>query len=422
MKILFINTYDIKGGAGIAAFRLGQALEKYYHTENYFLVSKKSSTAKNVIVITQNKFQWFFERLSDQFFNLIGLQYFWFPFSRRNIFKRVKEIKPDVISLHNIHGGYFETSLIPKLEKYAPIVWTLHDMWGFLRNAAHAFHYDSWKQLKPFENEKNFSPRIQFNTSSYLLKRKKKIYDKSSFTVVTPSAWLMNLAKQSPAFSRHYIAHIYNGIDTNFFCPLNKEACRVVLGLPNEQKILMFCAPNMGKDPYKGGDIMIPLLKKLDESTSVRLTILIIGSNTEIENGRYKNLDVHIMGYVTSEYLLRICYSSADLFIYLTKADNLPYVLIEAISCGTPCLTFDVGGCREIVKDEISGKVIEADDITGMIQNILTLLMNNEYMNKLTISGREYAIKAFSDELISKSYYNLFNEVVRGKNNIGVSN
>ena len=117
MKILFINISDIKGGSAIVAYRLGKTLESQFNTNNLFLVRTKYSNDKNVIQTRKNYFEEKFEWACNIFFNIIGLQYKFLPFSPKRIIETANEFKPDVISLHNPIGGYFRIDDLIQLTK-----------------------------------------------------------------------------------------------------------------------------------------------------------------------------------------------------------------------------------------------------------------------------------------------------------------
>ena len=53
--------------------------------------------------------------------------------------------------------------------------------------------------------------------------------------------------------------------------------------------------------------------------------------------------------YVSSDRLKSIAFSAADLFIFPTRADNLPLVLQESMACGTPIVSFKIGGVPDLV-------------------------------------------------------------------------
>ena len=55
---------------------------------------------------------------------------------------------------------------------------------------------------------------------------------------------------------------------------------------------------------------------------------------------------------------------SYDAFLYTSAFDGLPNVLLEALSAGLPVIAPDVGGIGEAVVNEVTGRLIEADDDT----------------------------------------------------------
>ena len=71
MKVLFINTADIKGGAALLADSIAELLTKKHDLEISFLVSEKFSDKDNVIQ-TQSKPIWFLEKCFSKFADLFG--------------------------------------------------------------------------------------------------------------------------------------------------------------------------------------------------------------------------------------------------------------------------------------------------------------------------------------------------------------
>lgn len=413
MKILFINISDIIGGAAIAARRLGRGLEKYHNTENFFVVRNKKSSDRNVFPTRKNQFEQTAERWFNIFSNMLGLQYQYLPFSPRVILQKTREIKPDIISLHNTLGGYFTTRLISELSKAAPIVWTLHDMWAFTGNAAHTFGDTSWMQMKNSPSNTRIFPSIGINTGSFLLRQKKKIYSKSDLTIVTPSSWLYSLASKSPVLEGKEVRHIFNGIDLEVFSPGPKEQIRKKLNIPPEAKVLMFSAEKLKNNPYKGGRDLVEILKIINNRTSSKVHLLILGIGRLEQTDEFNNFTVHSTGYIHDEVKMAEYLSAADIFVYPSRADNLPNALTESIACGTPAVTFDVGGCGEIIKNEISGSLIEPFNIKRFAEETLALLSAEMRLKELSAKSRAFSEENFSLRAMSDNYFELFHKKIR---------
>lgn len=413
MKILFINAQDTKGGASIAPYRLSKGLEKYYRTENYFIVGKKHSDDSNIFCTRKNDIRFFIELLTDKILNKLGLQYQYFPFSTRFIMKKAREINPDIISLHNTHEGYFKTAILKDLSKIAPIVWTLHDMWSFSANAVHTFGDESWKQLKSGKGEKKIYPHIGINTGKWLLKQKKRIYLKSDIQVITPSRWLYQLACQSPVFVNKRIFLIPHGIDLELFNNKDRRCCRSLLHIDQDAKVVIFSsAGDLDICPWKGGKLLVDILKVINSKINHKIDLLIVGKGELKDLLPLKNLNVHKMGYVSSEIFMSLLLSAADLFIHPTRADSFGLVLAESIACGTPAVTFDIGGCSDIIKNNVSGILIKPFDVETFADKSIELLNNKEKLAALSESSREFAEQHFDLADIAKQHFELFTSII----------
>lgn len=410
MKILFVNKYDTTGGAGIVAHRLHQELEQTFSTENSFIVGIKRSNNPRVFCSRNNLVETFIERGLNVVLNLAGLQYVYFPFSTSSILRKARELKPDVISLHNIHGGYFETSLLIELSRIAPIVWTLHDMWAFTGNAAHTFGNDSWRVMKAGPDERRSFPQIGLPTGSWLLKRKKDIYQRSDLTVVTPSQWLRTLAQQAPVFESKKIVSISNGIDLGVFHP-SGALSREQFHLPQHAKVLMFTAEKM-KNEFKGGKSLLTVLQRINDLTEEPIHVLIVGQGKMKEVEALKKLVVRNAGYIADELSMARYFSAADVFIYPTRADTLPNALIESIACGTPCVTFDIGGCTEVIRHNFNGYVTQPFDAEAFARHTIALLKNPLKKKYFSQNARRSAEEKFSLASMARKYFELFTEVV----------
>jgi glycosyltransferase involved in cell wall biosynthesis len=413
MRIAFINTVDTSGGAAIVTQRLMKQLHETYASENHFLVKAKTGDANNTRQILTNQIEINAEKIIERISRPLGLLYQFFPFSSRSILKAVRLFKPDIINLHNTHGGYFATPLLQELSRIAPIVWTLHDMWSFTANASHTFGNMSWKYLKNDAVLKKIPPSIGINTGAWLLRQKKKIYNGSNLTIVTPSRWLQELALQSPLFEGKMIHQIYNGIDTEVFRKKDRQLSKAKLRLFENCKTVMFSSHFLNKNnPWKGGPDLLDILVRINANTDTKINLLILGERKPDEFDTFPNFNVFYKGYVKDEEVMADCLNAADLFIYPTRADNLPNVLIESIACGTPCITFNIGGNNEIIRHGYNGVIIQPFNFDAFSLNTLSLLKNEEQLASFSANCLSITNQFFLIHTMVQKYYNLFQDII----------
>jgi glycosyltransferase involved in cell wall biosynthesis len=411
MKIVIINISDRIGGSGIATYRVAEALRKDLHNEVFYLVRTKSVNHASIYTTTANKFLSKIERLFNIGMNLLGLQYLWLPFSPRFIYKKLKQEKPDVIWLNNLIGGYFVIGDLIKISQIASTVWTMHDMWPFTANASHTFGDESWKNMKAGKNEKNIYPAIGLPTGNWLIKRKKKIYDCSSITFIAPSEWMYNLSIQSPLLKKKKIELIPHGIDTDIFKPMEKFDLRKKMYIPEHAPVIMFSAEKLKNNIFKGGADLIKILNYLNHLTKEKIYVLLAGKDN-LENIEYlKNIQPVNLGYINSDERMSEAYNTCDVFVYPTKADSVSLVLMEAIACGIPCVSFAMGGTVGIIKDGYNGFSIPNGDYKLAAEKTFELLQNKNKYEEFSKNARTYAVEKFNLSTIAKRYQRLFENI-----------
>lgn len=87
--------------------------------------------------------------------------------------------------------------------------------------------------------------------------------------------------------------------------------------------------------------------------------------------------------------------SRADIFLSLYDLSNVGNPLLEAMRCGKPIITLDVGDTGSIIKDGENGLLLNMDELDILPQKICQLLEDEEYAAKLGKKGKEYAEKNF---------------------------
>jgi glycosyltransferase involved in cell wall biosynthesis len=404
MKILHINQSDVAGGAAIAGYRLHQRLLEQ-GLDSKMLVGNVKTDSDRIVVIPRKP------RLENQLNRLTrysGLNYIHL-FSSFDIPNHKFYQDADILNFHNLHTGYFNYLAISKLTKTKPAVFTLHDMWSFTGHCAYSYDCDRWKigcGKCPYPDT---YPAINRDSTRIEWKLKNWIYSKSNLTIITLSHWLTKQA-QASMLSRFPIHHIPNGIDLNAYQPLDRQLCKGVLDIPQDKKVLLFGAESL-KDKRKGGDLLLNALQQLPQSLKAEILLLTFGNGSETITAALGIQTINL-GYISSDRLKSIAYSAADLFIFPTRADNLPLVLQESMACGTPMVSFDIGGVPDLVRPMVTGYLAKPEDAKDFCNGIVTLLEDDQLRQTMSANCRAIAITEYSLELQAERYIKLYKQIL----------
>ena len=359
MKVVQINATCGKGSTGKICVEISMLLNER-KIENYILYSgSESDYPQGIRFGTASQIK--FESLRSHINGLYG-------FNSRHITKKILRqldiIQPDIVHLHNLHGHNCHLGiLLGYLRKHhIKVFWTFHDCWAFTAYCPHftMVKCDRWKC--------GCHDCPQYREYSFVFDRSKKLYGLKrsaisglDLTVIAPSKWLADLAKES-FFGEYPINVIHNGIDLDIFRPVSSDF-RKKHNIPDNVHILLGVAFDWGV--RKGLDVFAELSSRLP---SDKYKIVLVGTNSEIDKSLPKNI-LAIHRTANQEELAEI-YSAADVFVNPTREEVLGLVNVEALACGTPVVTFDTGGCPEVI-DSKSGVAVACDDTDALEMEII---------------------------------------------------
>ena len=204
-------------------------------------------------------------------------------------------------------------------------------------------------------------PQSVFDNSKRMFHLKEKWYGNfNSLTLVTPSRWLAEQVEKS-FLSHCRISVINNGINLDTFKP-KPTNFRVEHDMTDEQ--IMLLGVSFVWNDKKGLDVFKQLSERLDPD---KYRIVLVGADKSVIASLPENI-IAIERTQNKDELVEI-YSAADVFINPTREDTFPTVNIESLACGTPVITFDVGGASEII-DKTCGEAVPKDNIDVMEEMI----------------------------------------------------
>jgi glycosyltransferase involved in cell wall biosynthesis len=406
-EILVVNTYERTGGAARAAQRLFLGIRGRYPEVQYLTLLRDSDEP----AVHGHRWNSIGGAVAQSLARLDQLPLLRYGDRSRAIFSparypnplriRLSQFSPQLVHLHWIAGGLVSIEELSALR--APIVWTLHDTWAFTGGC----HYTG--PCERYSGQCGACPQLQSgkegDISQRILRRKSRAFSALNITVVAPSRWLAEKALRSSLFKDRRIEVIPNGLDTDAFKPIPKEVARNYLSLDSDRMVLLFAAETL-TDPRKGGDLLVRALGQLGSPC----TLLTFGGGGGLCDVG-PNVEVRSLGRLTDTASLAMAYSAADAFICPSREDNLPNTVAEALSCGTPCVAFNVNGLPDMIEHQSNGWLAKPFDPADLAKGIRWIGAQS-HQNELRTAARAKALSNYSIEVMTERYCSLYAELL----------
>lgn len=178
---------------------------------------------------------------------------------------------------------------------------------------------------------------------------------------ITDSNYTKADLAESFRVSDENITTVYLGVDRNIFHPMDRERCRKMFDMEDEEKYLFSISSG---DPWKNTE----MLKKLPYN------IIDIGYG----RGKY--------GFMTDEQITAL-YCASDAFLCPSKAEGFGLPALESMTCGTPVIASDMTSLPEVVGD--GGILVNPDDPEDWISGIEEVLSNREKWSRRALQQSE---------------------------------
>jgi glycosyltransferase involved in cell wall biosynthesis len=164
-------------------------------------------------------------------------------------------------------------------------------------------------------------------------------------------------------------------------------------------------------EPEKNIGLMLRAVSVLARSVpGVLLAVVGDGSmRRELEQSA-PNRNVRWLGRIPNAEL-GAYYQAADLLLLSSDIESSARVLTEALLAGTPVLTTDTAGAREIVEDGVSGRVVPVGDGTAFASALIELCSNSEHLDRMGNVGRLAARNLSSREVVIDGLRDLYRDV-----------
>lgn len=411
MHVLIVNTAERTGGAAIAANRLMHALNRN-GIEARMLVRDRKTDSANVVNIPQS---W---QLKAKFLWERGVIWLNNNLSKQNIFQVdianagtditcMDAFKwADVIHLHWVNQGFLSLGDLERIiASGKPVVVTLHDQWYFTGIC----HYSGI--CEKYKSQCAKCPMLKgshMDLAKKVFDRKREIYKGHNITFVGCSRWMADLARQSALTGGHTVTNVPNAIDTDVFTPMDKTEARKRFNLPQDMRLLLFGAQRI-TDKRKGFRFLVEACEHIamhHPTLPGHLGVVVLGGDAESVKEALP-LPVYTVNYLSNETDIAQLYNAADLFVTPSLQDNLPNTIVEAMSCGVPCVGFNVGGIPEMINHKQDGYVADYCDSIDFAQGIAWCLNESRHPS-LCQHARDNALATYSESAVAQQYLKVY--------------
>ena len=175
------------------------------------------------------------------------------------------------------------------------------------------------------------------------------------------------------------------GANEFIFQPGDKSAARRQLGLPEDKPMVLLAAVNF-QEPRKGGHHVRKMIAALEGSC----TFAAFGHNAEEIPGLIG------LGYHLQAHRLALIYQAADLFVGTATEEAFGQTIMEAQLSGLPVIAFHTGGVPEIVRHEITGRLVRNGDTSELIAVIRATLNDERFLKVAAPWARMWGVSRFA--------------------------
>lgn len=324
--------------------------------------------------------------------------------------ERINQSDADVVNLHWVQGEMLSIADVARITK--PIVWTLHDMWGFC-GAEHVTEEFRWRDGYHADNRPLYESGFDLNRWTW--ERKRKHWTKP-MQIVTPSRWLAGCVEGSKLMSGWPVKVIPNTLDVDKWKPFDKMQARQMLHLPDDVPLLLFGVAGGINAPHKGYDLLLQALGILSKKIS-EVELVIFGALAP-EYPPDLGARVHYTGHLHDDVSLQLLYSAADVMVIPSRQDNLPNTGKESLACGTPVVAFDTCGLPDIVDHEVTGYLAKAFEPADLARGIEWVLEDKERLPVLGRNARKKAEERFAYRVVAGEYKKVYEKTLNGQTSL----
>ena len=386
-----ISGYSLRSDAIIRNQRSLGITTSQMTSQRYQDFSSAKETVRGVEYVRTPAAKGWFHRIP-----IIGY-YFYVNHLAQYIEQQVIAFKPDVIQCHSPMLNALAAVKVARKYKL-PVAYEVRALW---------------------EDAAVDTGKVQANSLKYKLI---KAVEQKAFESVDMISCICNGLKQDikmRGISDDKIFVTPNAVDCKTFSPqVNKDAelCRQLQ--LNDKKVLAFIGSFF---KYEGLHIAIDAMQELVKHRQ-DVHLLLVGGGNEENALKQQVKSLQLDDYVTfvarvSADVVSRYYSLADIMLYPRESIRLtelvtPLKPLEAMAQYKPVIASDIGGHRELIEDNKTGFLVNADDANALAEKIMDVIDNDQLLTEVCEAGYTYASNQRTWKNTAQQYVDAYQKLV----------
>jgi glycosyltransferase involved in cell wall biosynthesis len=399
-------SFSSTGGAGVIASSISEYQKNLKFKSIFKYVLRKGirdAIFTNPFLVFTSLIDFYFVRNRSSLVLFTLFRRNWKTFASKSM-----NLNYDVLHLHWLPGVISFEDLGDLVSNFKTTVWTFHDMWPITGGCHHSFNCE--KFLSSCSNCPQSRPLFYKKISASRNEKIDFFRSNERLIITVPSKWLFNRVQSFLNHSdlKNQIRLVRNPIDTKKFSPTSveiKNSIRKKMDFREQSLLLGFNANNLA-DPLKNLELITSYVDRFNSSSILKVDLLVLGNNCPKSFNGPRH---HYLG-TDSTTSLTDFYRVIDIFINLSKMENLPTNVLESQSCGLPSLVSKNGGLPETIIPGKTGYVISNFTEFRDALNNLSKISSRDSFGK---EARKFIAENFSIEVVEFKYRELYESCER---------
>jgi glycosyltransferase involved in cell wall biosynthesis len=238
-----------------------------------------------------------------------------------------------------------------------------------------------------------------------------KIINPLAHRIMANSQAVYDAAHRLEGISPDKMILIRNGIDARRFHPDNAKGCRAALGIP--EKALIFGTVS-GLRRIKAIDLLLQAFRTVRESVP-GTCLVIAGDGPEASSLHTLASDLGLrdsVRFLGRRLDVEVVLPAFDIFVMSSLSEGFPNAVLEAMACGVPVIATSVGGIRELVIPEVTGRLVQPDNAGELAEAMIRTSENPSMRSEFSRNARRYVEENFRFETIANQLKDMYRQIL----------